>query len=286
MSFNTHAITRPVFRSVLLLKKNAPTVAFVGGIAGVVGSTVLACRATLRLSEELPQMKEQIKDVRALNADSNGEYRSEVTYVYTRNAMTVVRLYAPSVVLGVASITALTGSHISLNRRNAGLTAGYAALSKAYDDYRERVRAEMGEDKELDMYFGATKVKSKNEKGVKVTNKVVDKDGLSIYAKVFDHRSTCWDKNVEFNWIFLQNTEDYFNYRLLKRGHVFLNEVYEAIGLEHTPEGAVTGWRYADEGDNHVDFGLTPAKRGYTIRNEEAVIFLDFNVDGVIWDLI
>jgi hypothetical protein len=286
MSINANSITRPFFRGVLTLKQNAPTIAFVGGIAGVVTSTVLACRATLKLSEELPQMKEQMDDVRALNADNNGEYRSEVMYVYTRNAMTVARLYAPSVVLGVASVTALTGSHIALNRRNAGLTAAYAGLSKAYDDYRERVRAELGEDTEKDMHVGVTKKKIKDEHGKKVVAKIVNGTGISVYAKMFDAQSTAWVKNPEFNRIFLQCQQDYFNHRLIRRGHVFLNEVYDALGFEHTEAGSLVGWRMSEEGDNYIDFGMFEAHNAPFINNREPVLVLDFNVDGVIYDKI
>lgn len=278
--------SRHIFRSALVVKKHAPTIAFVGGIAGAVTSTVMACRATLKLAEKLPEMKDEIDDVRRLNADSDGGHRQDVVYVYTKNVMTVVHLYGPSVIVGVASLTALTGSHITLNRRNAGLTAGYAALSKAYDEYRERVREELGEDRERDMYLGIREEKIKNQEGKKELVRIADPSGLSPYARFFDETSTCWDKNPEMNLIFLKVAQEYFNNILQRRGHVFLNEVYEHLGLEHTSAGAVVGWVISDDGDNYVDFGMYDAANSLFINGRERSVLLDFNVNGVIYDKI
>jgi hypothetical protein len=45
------AVTRTVSRQLLMTQKNAPTLLFGAGVVGMVGSTVLACRATLKMQD-------------------------------------------------------------------------------------------------------------------------------------------------------------------------------------------------------------------------------------------
>ena len=88
-----------------------------------------------------------------------------------------------------------------------------------------------------------------------------------------------------YGW--LQQT--FFNDLLLSRGHLFLNEVYDQIGIDRTKAGQVVGWVVSKDGDNFVDFGLfdgsTQEKRMFVNGHENSVL-LDFNVDGVIYDKI
>jgi len=287
MNVNTQALTRGAYRSGLILKKHAPTIAFVGGIAGVVTSTVMACKATLKLADELPEMKDQLDDVRRLNESTEGKHTRDIAYVYTKNTMTVVQLYAPSVIIGVASITALTGSHITLNRRNAGLTVGYAALSKAYDEYRDRVRNELGADLEADVYRGIRVEELDIDGDKKKTPVKVGNDRQSsVYARFFDECSTEWTKNAEINRNFIQCQQNYFNQKLIAHGHVFLNEIYDNLGLERSSAGQMVGWIYDGDGDNYIDFGITEIYNNRFVNGIERSILLDFNVDGVIYDKI
>ena len=65
-----------------------------------------------------------------------------------------------------------------------------------------------------------------------------------------------------------------------------MNEVYEHLGFEHSSPGAVVGWVLGDKGDNHIDFGIFEAHSSRFVNGDERSIVLDFNVDGVIYDLI
>ena len=283
---NTAAITRPIFRAGLTLKKHGPTIAFVAGVAGSVTSTVLACKATLKLADELPEMKHKLESVKDMNHEDETERKKDLAYVYSQNAITVAKLYAPAAIVGVASITALTGSHVVMNRRNAAITAGYAAVSKAYEEYRARVQDELGVDKERDLYLGLHDEKIKGADGKKEIVKLADPNGLSPYARFFDECSTEWTKDPELNRVFIQVQQTHMNHLLHARGHVFLNDVYDALGFERTSAGAVVGWVVSDDGDNYVDFGMYDAGNSRFINGIERSILLDFNVDGVIYDKI
>jgi hypothetical protein len=277
-----NAMSRQVFRSALILKKHSPNIMFVGGIVGVVTSTVLACKATLKLPDALTEMQAELDEVKYHVDEPDSK---DVAYVYAKNIAYIARIYAPAVVVGVVSISSLTGSHIALNKRNAGLTAAYAALSKAYGEYRERVSEEFGEQKEKDIYHAALVEKVKSEDG-REEIAVVDPNKWSPYARFFDECSVNWQKNAELNRLFVQCQQNYANHLLHARGHVFLNEIYDMLGLERSKAGAVVGWVISDDGDNYIDFGMYQASSNRFVNGEERTVLLDFNVDGVIYDKI
>ena len=134
--------------------------------------------------------------------------------------------------------------------------------------------------------------KTGEEKVTKKTVNVADPNNYSSYARFFDDGCTGWTKDPEYNLMFLKKQQRYANDLLKSRGHLFLNEVYDMLGIPRTKAGQVVGWIYDEEypnGDNFVDFGI------YDLYNEKArdfvngyerTILLDFNVDGDIMNLI
>lgn len=297
MKFVPNSVTRTLGRQLLIAQKHSPHILFGAGVAGVIASTVLACRATLKLSDTLDTIQEDVgraKYVAASKAELVHHDKADVVAMqgrsmasaYAHGSLSIVKLYGPAVLIGAASVGALTGSHVALTRRNMALTAGYSALMKAYDDYRERVRDEVGKDREIELYHGARLAEVTQEDGTSKVDIVVDPKLLgSPYAKFFDDYNRHWKKNSETNHYFLQAQQNYANHLLQTRGHVFLNEVYRDLGFEHTQAGAVVGW-IRGEGDNYIDFGLFDARNSNFINGWERSILLDFNVDGIIYDKI
>ena len=92
--------------------------------------------------------------------------------------------------------------------------------------------------------------------------------------------------------MFLKHQMNHANELLKCRGHVFLNEVYDMIGIPRTKAGQIVGWIYDEKnpvGDNFIDFGIfdeTKQKSIDFVNGYERTILLDFNVDGVIYDKI
>lgn len=289
-------VTRSIARQVLLTKKNSPTIFFVGGIVGVIGAGVLACRATLKLEKNLDEIKRDFDDVKEQKAlaesgdaplmkyDEKAYYQS-LGRVYARSAVKIGKLYGPSVIVGGISVAALTGSHIQLTRRNAALGAAFTAVTKAFDEYRERVREELGEEKELSLYQcmedNVIEVDGKKQKVLMPG----DPEKWSQYARFFDDDSRHWQPSRELNLIWVKCQQDWANHRLRARGYVLLNDVYDSLGIEDTSIGAIVGW--VDDGeDGYIDFGLDkPYSKQFT-NQKEPNLLLDFNVDGIVADLI
>jgi Family of unknown function (DUF6353) len=307
MKFVPQAIRRRVADQVLLGKKHSPTILLGAGIVSMVGSTVLACRATLQLEEVLDEI-ENDKSLahRVKTAVDRGEHesvtytdeevRNDIRIILTRGAVQVTKLYAPSVILGGIGVVCLTKSHQILLERNAALTAAYIAVDTAFKEYRKRVVDRYGEETDREFRYGSEDVDIIDEETGKLTSTTRVAPGEpSGYARWFDENNNNWNtpEFMEYNWLFLRTQQNWANDMLRARGHLFLNEAYSMVGLSHTSAGAIVGWVYDRNnklGDNYVDFGCWAHQHNGTpiefFNGREGAILLDFNVDGPIWQLI
>ena len=294
MKFVPAVIGRSIARNTLLMQKSSPGVLLGAGVVGMVGSTVLACRATLKMESVIDEAKDKLDMARTLDHhDYSEKDRSrDISLIYFQSSIKVVRLYAPAIILGGASIYALTSSHKMLTRRNAALTAAYAALEKGFDEYRTRVVEKYGEDEDRNFRYGSKEVEivDPKTKRKKTVTRVLPGEP-SIYARFFDLQSSSWSKEPEYNLIFLKCQQNYANDLLRARGHVFLNEVYDMLGVTRSKAGAVVGWVLSpnNDTDNFVNFGVFDGKTDTArdfVNGHEGAILLDFNVDGIIYDRI
>ena len=294
-------------RPLLHLQKQSPQVMFVVGVVGAVGATVLASRATLTLSDKLAPI-EDLKDKSEFlhkeflenptddeDAYNDKKYHKDQVVLRVKTILAVTKHYAPSAGLLMLSVALLTGSHVTLNRRNASLSAAYASVDKAFEQYRLRVAETYGADVDRNMRYGTEKIKETVEgddgKKKTVTTETADfGEKPSMYAQIFDEHSTQWRRDADYNRAFLHCQQNYANELLRRRGHLFLNEVYDALGFDRTPEGSQVGWIENGNGDGYVDFGIFDNLANEAIRDfmqgREYSVMLDFNVDGVMWDKI
>lgn len=290
MKFVPNVVSQALGRQELLMKQNSPTLLFGAGVVGMIGSTVLACRATLKLEDVVRSMQNDLDVAKSIEHPEYSEQdrRKDTAIIWTRGVLEVTRLYGPAILVGSVSVAALTQSHNILQERNAALAAAYAAVDKAFDKYRDRVIEKYGEDEDRYLRYGSEEVEVEDEKGKKKTVVRVSSDEPSMYARFFDQLSTQWSKEPEYNLVFLRCQQSWANDMLKVRGHLFLNEVYDALGIERTKAGAVVGWVLSSDGDNYVDFGLydNNDKVRDFVNGREGAILLDFNVDGVIYDKI
>jgi len=291
-----NALTSKVGKNLLRAQKHAPTILFAAGIVGVVATAVLASRATLKLEgvlDEHEDMMDQIKGATDTRY-SEQDRKQDLIVAYIRTSTKVTKLYAPAVIVGLASIAALTGSHVVLNRRNVALTAAYAAVDKAFRQYRERVVTEYGYDKDQELRYGfeEREIVEETKQGPKTTMvKKVSINSASMYAKWFDEGNPNWEPSAGRNMMFLRMQQQFANDKLHMNGYLFLNDVYEMLGLKRTSEGQAVGW-VLDGGtsDNFVDFGFEGKQNAEGVRDFingwNKALLLDFNVDGVMWDKI
>ena len=296
---------RSLIKAGFKVKKHSPEILVAVGVAGVVTSTVMACKATTKAGDILEEHKNQmnaIDQVVKMDRDDYTEedHKKDTTIVYTQTAIKFVKLYSPSVMIGVLSLGCIIYSHNILTKRNAALAAAYATVDRGFKEYRGRVVERFG--KELDhelrynikaQEFEKTEVDKKgNEKVVKETVNVADPNLYSDYARFFDDGCNGWSKDPEQNLTFLKCQQAYANEKLKAKGYLFLNDVYKMLGIPATKAGQIVGWIYDEKnpiGDNFVDFGLydmnKPVVRDF-VNGYERTILLDFNVDGNILEMM
>lgn len=298
-------IKKTLMKTSLKLKKHSPEILIVAGVIGTIASTVMACKATTKLGEIMDNAKDDIEAVHEAvehPEDLPQKYTAEdgkkdLTIVYTQTALRVVKLYLPAVALGALSLTAIIKSHDILKKRNVALAAAYTAADKGFKEYRNRVVERFGNDvdKELRYNVKAKEFERKvvnddgTEETVVETVNVASIDEVSDFAKYFNRDCAGWSDNAEKNLFFLKRQQDFANEMLEANGYLFLNDVYDMLGIPRSKAGQVVGWVYDKNVVAKVDFGI------YTINREENQQFvngleknvlLDFNVDGNILDIL
>lgn len=289
-NFISADMSRRLAGAVLKTKAQSPAILFGTGVVGVVSTVVLASKATLKLEDILDDTNEKLEMVKTLNHDKYSEQdrAKDKVVVYTQTVVNISKLYAPAVGIGILSIAALTGSHHILTKRNAALTAAYAGLDRALRDYRGRVSDEIGAEREARIWQPTEKVEVIDEDGKKSKIELATERGGSPYKVVFDETNQNWQRADEYNQLFIQAQQNWANDLLRAKGHVFLNEVHDMLGLPRTKAGQIVGWVMDGEGDNYIDFGVfNNISRGMQfVTGNERSIWLDFNVDGPVLDLL
>jgi uncharacterized protein DUF6353 len=300
-------------RSGFLLRKHSPEILLGLGIIGGITAAVMAAKATLKVNDVLAETERTLGVIQ--RAENGGKTAGQQGYshedankdravVYVQTGLQFAKLYGPSVGLGVLSVTSILAAHGIMARRQVALVAAYNILNEGFRSYRRRVVEELGEETDRNYHLGLReedvientvddkgKKKSTRKKGL-----AHDPEHYSEYSVLFDEASTQWTNDPTLNRYFLQAQQNHANDILISRGHLFLNEVYDMLGVPRTKAGSVVGWvlkspqKMKEEGrDGYVDFDMfnenSPATRDF-VNGFNPSIILDFNVDGIIYDLI
>lgn len=287
------------------LRKHSPELLIAAGVVGTVVSTVLACKATTKLSTILDESKNNIETIHKCKNDKEMEDRysqedakKDLAIVYAQTGVKIVKLYAPAVVLGTISIAGIVASNNILRKRNVALAAAYATVDKSFKEYRSRVVERFGDDvdKELRYNIKAKKIEemikdpeSGKEKKSKTTVNVAAPT-VDDYARFFDKTCRHYEENMNYNLMLLRSQQQLANDKLVADGFLFLSDVYDMLGITRTKMSQSVGWIYKPDGnsngDNFVDFGVMVVKRETEDGGYEDAILMNFNVDGPILDLI
>lgn len=297
MKFVPDSVAAKVARPMLRLRKVSPQIMFGAGVVGIVGAGVLACRATLQLDETIERQMKRELDIQSLTDKRSDGFEPELYDKHMATAkvkfvMDIAKLYAPAVGLTVVSIALLTGSHVTLTRRNAAAAAAYATLNEAYGRYRAGVIEKYGNDEDDYFRHGVVTVEESVTDDAGKVKKVKQKrsGGLSEYAQLFTEGNENWRPGGNTNWFFLHAQERYWNNQLQTVGYVFLNDVLKSLGLQETRAGQVVGWVAGEqERDGYISFGIFENEQSEKVREfmtgAEDSIWLDFNVDGMVLDM-
>lgn len=299
----------------ILLEKNAPTILTVLGSVSVVTGAIFVGKQTVKaidIVEEFKETQETIEEAHevALAGEekieySEEDYKKDKIALYLQTATKMAKCYALPVGLIAGGLTAIAVSDVKVNGRLAEMTGAYVGSQQIAKRVKKAIIDKYGEDVWNEVRYGIKKEQitveeedpeTGKKKKVKKEIRTIDSDNplenISKFAKFFDEGCAEWDKNPEMNLLYLLSMQNTANEMLKCRGHLFLNEVYDMLGIPRTKDGQKYGWIFCDNnpcGDNYVDFGiydLSRSKNREFVNGLENVILLDFNVDGPIIDLI
>ena len=162
--------------------KHGPTALVVGGIVTVIGGTVLACKKSVQMKKIVDDTKEEIEDtgskLTAVNPEdpeyTDKDCKKEMRKIYTRAAVSTVKIYALPAGIIVAGCGMILGGHNILRKRYSALSAAYVTLSSGFEAYRARVRDKIGEEEEYKIYHNIETEEVTDGKKKKKVDKMKD----------------------------------------------------------------------------------------------------------------
>lgn len=305
-----------VAKTKFAIKKNSPELLLGAGIVGAVTGAVVACKETPKAidiynsgAEDLAHTHEvnENRDVYFDNPEeyTDKDYRKDIMIIYMQTGAKLIKNYAPAIVIGGASIASLLASHNLMKKRALALASAYAAVDTAFKEYRQRVVDKYGEEEDKKLRYGLTdgtetiEITDENGNTKKKKVKVIDANpspaGMSMYARLFDEFNSPYQYNRSsylVNESFVRHMETYMNDKLTAEGYLFLNDVYDALGMSKTDFGNVVGWIYdphrlqdaSEAGDNYVEFTIVDNRsvNGIPDEDKDPSMWIDFNVQGPI----
>lgn len=303
--------TKYISKARILCKKHAPEILLVTGTIVIVTSAVHACKQTIKAHDILEKANSDLEDVeKAIEVSNPEDYtdkdaRNDRRRVYGRTFLELTKCYGPSVIGGLIGFGMIFGGHKILRGRNIALTAAYSGLLARYKDYQKKVVEKLGADEEFKLRSGvedrvASIIDEDGNEIEEAQVKYIPDNGSahSIYSRIFDESNSNWSRNPATNLQFIRTQQSFANQKLRSEGYVLLNDVYQMLGMPRTSAGAVVGWVWDpnkelddDARDNYIDFGIynelykDTAKRDF-LNAVEPCVWLDFNVDGVVYELI
>lgn len=288
-------ITRAYGATKLLAKANAPTIMVTTGVIAMGAGAVLACNKTLALEEVLKPHATQLEEIEAGEGMGLEGYTKEVARtdrvkVYTRVVRDSAKLYAVPGVLFFSGTALVFGGHRIMLQRNATLALAYTGLKKSFDAYRARVVNQWGSEADQAMMGGYHLEKVTDPEGNEHT--LVERDwesaAMDPYNRVFGEGETReWVDDLGANTMFIHNVQRSCNLLLDRQGHLYLSDVYKALGFPETDISRVVGWKVRHKPDGSrdipfVDFGLDKPHPDDWKYGRDKAIYLDFNCQGLI----
>lgn len=206
------------------LRRSSPTILTVLGIAGVVGTTVMAIKATPKAMKLIKAKKDE------LNTDK---------LTPTELVQTTWKCYIPSALIGAGTIVCIIGIGVMDKRNQAALMSAYAMLNESYKQYRQAAKKVYGEDADNKIHAEMAKDArvASYEWGYQVYN--MDMDPESEQLLFYDLTSK---KYFTTTMAAVLNAQYHVNRNLAVRGDCSLNEYLSFLGIDGVDKGDEMGW--------------------------------------------
>jgi len=281
-------VTQLIGRVKLGAKKNAPELLLAGALITGTATIITASRATLKardLKVTLDKDNESLNDLLEANQITDESAKLAIRKTYSKYALDLVKTYAIPTGLYVATIGMIFTSYKIQKDRQLALSAALGACTAAYTSLVNKLKngAAYGlTAKEVMEGIQAREVVDSETGEVIIEKYQVEAVDTSCYKVRFDRYATAWEKDKFQNECTLRSEENWANDKLRLQGYLFLNDVFERLGLPKTKTGQIVGWVYEGYGDGFIDFGVTDCSNYEDVTYDSNAFDLNFNVDGDI----
>ena len=238
------------------IKRNMPTILSIGAAVGVVVSNILTNKASIKATLKVDEIEKK-------------KHR-ELTFI--EEVKVVAPIYAPSIVVGAATIGCIFGSNFLNKKQLAALAGAMSILQSNFKRYRAEVVNEVGEEKEKNVWK-KSKADVSSDKLYKTIHeqesKFVDTTGLTFFIDSLTDEGFYTDKATVESAILKLNRRLQMN----PNQTVTLNEFRNDLDLIPTCFGNVVGWSKIDMDEDNkinswIDIQLVPFENtdGYYLR--------------------
>lgn len=236
--------------------RNGSTILTVLGGAGVVGTAVLAVKATPKAMKLIEEAKEE----------------KGVELTKWETVKVAAPTYIPAALVGIGTITCIFGAHMVNKRTQAALMSAYALLDQTHKEYKNKTTELYGDDAEAKIREEIAKDHYDEEE---FEDESEEDDGKQLFYDEFSHRyfratnETVLRAEYEINKI------------VNEHGGASLNEFYHLLDIPATDYGNEVGWSSAQMFEmywsswihfRHEKFELDDGIEGYIITYTEPMV--------------
>ena len=218
---NKSGLKRTIKSVERVLTKYSPGILTGIGIAGMIGATFMAVKATPKALYLIETKKEESEV-------------EELTPVET--IKTCWKCYIPATLTTVLSAVCLIGASTVSAKRNAALATAYSISEAALREYQEKVVEVVGEKKEKAVRDAVAKNQIERDPVTKSEVVIIDSNSNTLCYEPLSGRyfKSTIDK--------IKKAEIKLDRQMIQEMYVSLNDFYWEIGLDETDLGDKMGW--------------------------------------------
>lgn len=205
-----------------VLKRNSTTIMSSTAIAGVVTTSYLSAKATLKARDKIRSFEElELKHDR----DRRERLKDDIRLCW--------RFYVPTMASGAVTIGCIVGTTRVSNKRAAAAQAAFVLSERAYSEYRNKVIEEYGErkDETLRASIAEDRVRSNPPSAIVLSGGVG-----TLCCELETGRYFLSDMET------LRRAENDINARLNNHDSASLDDFYYLIGVQPTANSGDRGW--------------------------------------------
>lgn len=225
------ALFKTGYRANHYLKKNGSTILTILGVAGVVGTAIMAAK-------DSPKAKVLLDDA---------ELEKDESLTFLEKVQVAGPVYIPTIIIGVSTIGCIFGANILNARKQEAIVGAYIMVDNAFKEYKKKVKELYGDDADLNVRKEIVKDKYKPT--------IVSEGKILFCEETSGHF-------FESTLMEVVDAEYQYNRMYSLKGEVKLSQFYELLNIPLTIESQLVGYCMYQDDDAYayswIDFEHIP----------------------------